>query len=103
MVLLSDELGVERYYQQPLAKQFYSNLPEYDDIDIQVTFAILPNYWFQGDPLPTNNSTQNLDFLHLALREIIQALGFYSSWEMWFTDKTIIVPRPQCDYGIDDC
>ncbi|CAB4399493.1 unnamed protein product [Rhizophagus irregularis] len=103
MVLLADEKGVERYYQQPLAKQFYTNLPEYDDVDIKVRFPIRSNYWFQGDPLPTYNSTQNLDFLQLALREIVRALGFHSSWGTWFKDQTIIVPRPLCDDGNGEC
>ncbi|GBB93707.1 hypothetical protein RclHR1_02220002 [Rhizophagus clarus] len=103
MVLLVDQSGVERYYQQPLAKQFYTDLPEYDDIDIHVRFATRTDYWFQGDPSPTNSLPPKMDFLHLVLREIIHTLGFYSSWETWFTDKTVIVPRPLCDDGIGDC
>jgi hypothetical protein len=103
MILLEDEFGVERYYHQPLAKQFYRDLPEYHDVDIHVKFPIRSDYWFPGDPLPTYNSTQNLDFLHLALREIIHALGFESSWKRWLLDRTIIVPEPRCDDGAGSC
>ncbi|RIA93822.1 hypothetical protein C1645_735264 [Glomus cerebriforme] len=101
MVLLMDDFGIERYYQQPLAKQFFSNLPEYDDIDIYARFALRSDYWFPGDPLST---TQNLDFTYIVLREMIHSLGFYSSWRMRFRDdNTIIVPRPYCNDGTGDC
>ncbi|CAG8680390.1 7494_t:CDS:2 [Funneliformis caledonium] len=104
-VLLEDS-GIERLYPQPLAKQFFKEHPDYDDIDIMVQFVLRSNYsyWFQGDPLPTDNST-TIDFAYMMLHEIIHSLGFFSSWGSWFeqVDNEIpyLTPEPRC-VNVDD-
>ncbi|CAI2185971.1 7945_t:CDS:2 [Funneliformis geosporum] len=101
-----EDSGILRLYPQPLAKQFFKNHPDYDDIDILVNFSLQSNYsyWFQGDPLPTDNTTI-IDFSYMMLHEIIHSLGFFSSWGIWFeqVDEEIpyITPQPRC-VNLDD-
>jgi hypothetical protein len=98
-----DEFGIIRYYQQPLAKQFFKEHPKYDEADIKANFALRTDYWFQEDPLPTYPS---IDFQYLVLHELIHSLGFDSSWKKYL-GLDVIVPRPYCVFdnydGLGDC